>query len=1776
MTEPELRNHLMGEGDDSSFQTNWLVEAGAGAGKTYTIVRRIVNQLRSGHCRPEEVVAITFTNKSTNELRERVTRALREARDAAQDEVDRQRLDGLYHQVEAMQISTIHGFCQTLLTEMPLQAGLGLDARVMDEEESSAYEREFFRESYRAHPAWFAPLEEHGLSWRLAEGAFREGMRHSGVELQGISMGSPAYDALCGELIREAESLRAQLHRHFDAQPHPLRGSWLREALAADAITTVREALMWNARMDRLWRRSGKPCKVLSGGTRPDGRADTRKYDLQGLVAEDPSVLDAWKGYLDAAKQLRELRKALEKERQKKRQTDLVQAFIRDLEAQSRRAQTELEQWEQEPACRMVSAAIAFLQSCEGSDGLSKAAGRVCHALILETVRRCLAAAEAEKAERSLLSYDDLLCRTRDLLRDDRQARSRFRSRYRVLYVDEFQDTDPVQAQILFYLTTPEEDFSADWTKCRPRPGSLFLVGDPKQSIYRFRGADLNIYNQVHQLFEEEQTRSGGCAIAVLRQNFRSTRRICADVTATFRPLLTGRDGQAAFTEMEAAGAGAGQSDVGFRSFVSEGDAQCAAQIAAFIEQAVRDGKARFGDFLVLTPRRKDANLYREALCRRAIPTELSGQHFLGDTVPIRRAAEWCDLLLHSGDDVALYQVLHGCFGAEPEGLYALQQQTGKSLRQLRYMSAEELEALRAQAAPAEQLLLDAFAVVERVTGLARSLPPVALLEELFWGDYGLWPGGTRDGDDYGWVCQYLEKLRSLPRQTFQSVLRAAVSLAESQMERALPLDAGEDRVRVMNLHKAKGLESRIVILTSYSVRHRAPMSHIQEEKGWFAARETNFFPDGSSCAIHAMPPDWDRLEQLEEAAHRAEAERVRYVAATRAKELLLVCRLPNGADGEPKDTDFWRSIQALPLKREDAPLGCSTAPLFDPDGVTPKLTAVCPVLPDGAWDRALKAAVTALPPSGDLAITPSGLDHPAPPAGGEEDGASAAEAGLSAPEPREEAPASEGPFHPYGPDWGTIVHRTLELLVNRGDYGEESRLSCAARAVRETLPPEVPLTAAQRRYLANGEPIAPEALAEDLSRAAAAATAFLDRPDSPLRDVLGRGTPWTELPFYLHVPDRTDPLYAHITAHLKMGSIPPETLDVQGVIDLAVQTPEGWLVVDYKTDRLRPGESEAAYRQRLRAEYAPQIRAYTLVLERLGMGAAGEAWLCSIPLGGALIPLFSEDDPPQYQGEEQNDEKEREQGMGQNTSDVWTLTDFPQIESWTKTRAVKLEIYKNGVLDKCMKADNCKAKATATYLRTFQMLQDYLKEEPDWTNWLSDYLLRQGPNYAVRTEMEMTGEPKRYARWNKAPYSHLPELYVYTSLNSRREYTEKSPASTLVGRIHLMAKALKAERPDLELKLYTETVSGANVGQKAPSSGANQSADGDEEGDGASGTESCELELNTILYGPPGTGKTYHTRYYAVAIARDEPLEKVLKEPYEDICNEYQALEKDGRVHMVTFHQSYGYEEFVQGIRPVMEGEKGDSGELRYEVRSGSFVAFCNQAREHQEQHYIFIIDEINRGNISRIFGELITLIEKSKREGGSEPLKVHLPYNNETFCVPANVYLLGTMNTADRSLALLDTALRRRFAFRFMAPDPTCLRGMEVQDAKGEKLELDELLEKLNERLELALDREHTLGHAYFLDVQTMDMLADVMEQKVIPLLQEFFYEEDSMLAWVLGKQIIRAKPANTRLAQSMPGRRSSQTPLLYTVDRAALRRVSAYQSILGKADPESSADE
>ena len=268
----------------------------------------------------------------------------------------------------------------------------------------------------------------------------------------------------------------------------------------------------------------------------------------------------------------------------------------------------------------------------------------------------------------------------------------------------------------------------------------------------------------------------------------------------------------------------------------------------------------------------------------------------------------------------------------------------------------------------------------------------------------------------------------------------------------------------------------------------------------------------------------------------------------------------------------------------------------------------------------------------------------------------------------------------------------------------------------------------------------------------------------------------------------------------------------------------------------------------------------------------------------------------------------------------------------------------------------------------------------------------------------------------------------------------------------------------------------------------------------------------NVIFYGPPGTGKTYKTKEHAIrtCIGQDRYAENQAE-------GDFKRLLASGQVEFTTFHQSYDYADFVVGFKPETVGDT-----MVFKPKPGLLLRIARRARENPTQEYLLIMDEVNRGNISKIFGELITLIEPDKRAEGDFPLSITLPCacpgylageNHDQFSLPSNVHFLGTMNTADRSIALLDTALRRRFRFKEMAPDPTMLptnlSGINLQD----------LLEKLNKALREKLTRDHQIGHAWlpmitakYDNLNPAPSAADIakeINEKIMPLIDEWFYE-------------------------------------------------------------------
>ena len=262
---------------------------------------------------------------------------------------------------------------------------------------------------------------------------------------------------------------------------------------------------------------------------------------------------------------------------------------------------------------------------------------------------------------------------------------------------------------------------------------------------------------------------------------------------------------------------------------------------------------------------------------------------------------------------------------------------------------------------------------------------------------------------------------------------------------------------------------------------------------------------------------------------------------------------------------------------------------------------------------------------------------------------------------------------------------------------------------------------------------------------------------------------------------------------------------------------------------------------------------------------------------------------------------------------------------------------------------------------------------------------------------------------------------------------------------------------------------------------------------------------LNTILYGPPGTGKTYVTTGRCVEICDGLPAAELSDSGIRD---RYAELVEEGRIEFVTFHQSYGYEEFVEGLRP----ETGDAAAgFRLVPKDGVLKRVAERARG-DSLPYVLVIDEINRANVSKILGELVTLLEEDKREGAEHEIGVTLPHSGERFTLPGNLRILGTMNTADRSIALLDTALRRRFDFEELAPDPDVLRPVDGID-------LPAVLRAINGRLEWLLDRDHLVGHAWFIKAADKNDVDRVMKNRIVPLIAEYFHDDWEKVRSVLG---------------------------------------------------------
>lgn len=266
-------------------------------------------------------------------------------------------------------------------------------------------------------------------------------------------------------------------------------------------------------------------------------------------------------------------------------------------------------------------------------------------------------------------------------------------------------------------------------------------------------------------------------------------------------------------------------------------------------------------------------------------------------------------------------------------------------------------------------------------------------------------------------------------------------------------------------------------------------------------------------------------------------------------------------------------------------------------------------------------------------------------------------------------------------------------------------------------------------------------------------------------------------------------------------------------------------------------------------------------------------------------------------------------------------------------------------------------------------------------------------------------------------------------------------------------------------------------------------------------------------------------------------------------------------RFEYVTFHQSYCYEDFVEGIKPVMSEDMAET--LAYEIKPGIFKRMVQLALDDPDHNYALLIDEINRGNVASIFGELISLIEEDKRKGESNELRAQLPYSRQEFVIPENLYIIGAMNTADRNVESLDTALRRRFTFVAIPPQPEL-----IQQPGNLEVNLQNLLIKINARIEKLLDKDHCIGHSYFMSIakanDPLRELCSIFSAKILPLLEEHFYGDPGKIGMVLGEQFITRTDETIEWAAGDWGVDEFEERRVYSIQDPKTLKVEDYRAI------------
>jgi len=1091
------------------LDVNLLVEAGAGAGKTTEMVRRMVALVRTGRATADQIAAVTFTRKAAAELRERfqthLERELHAAVAAAQA-LRAARADAALREIDRAYIGTIHSFCARLLRDRALEVGLDPNFHETFAIEQAQLRNEFFTTHIErlaaAGDESLARLADVGLRPQQLRYLFEKLSEHADVTFPAVHVPRP-----------DPALARVELQR------------LLEEALA----------LMPQKEPDAGWDKLQRMIRRLCFYRDIVGWDDDIRF-LHALAESLSAIPEAtyarWGG-------------------------PGASLVIKDLENRFR--------------------------EYSGPNG---AGGRVLrqwwahrYPIVIGFATRAAEDFSAERLRTGALSFQDLLLGARELLRTSANARYELGERFRYLLVDEFQDTDPIQAEVLLLLASSPAGESEDWRSAVPRPGALFVVGDPKQSIYRFRRADMTIYNQVKRRFES----FGG--VIELTANFRSGPSVESFVNQVFANRFppVASEHQAAFAPMRVqternrgrvdAGDNEGITDMGWergrerervvwyavtktsrRPKREEIAAQDSARVASHIEACVRSGERVPGDFLVLTRDRKDLMQYARAIEARNLPVQVTGagvslEHELHELRVL------LDALADPGDPTLTLAALVGLFfGLDYEQLaeHALDRGGRFDFTTPRHDASTEVER--------------ALATLHELWLRSRSSPADVVIAEII-DRFGLLPfaaAGALGESRAGALLYVLETVRASALQGDASLRGAltAIDAALATEEAEAPLEPGRpDVIRLMNLHQAKGLEANVVMLACPVGDWRpAPTLHVTrpeqgEPEGRIVVAEKRYrFND----TVLACPLDWPAHEAAERAFEDAERDRALYVAATRAREALIVARYEDAKESPWAVFYPWLELGFPQLDLEIRP---------EPERARLERPSA-DIVAEAEAANAARSALTTPTWRADAVTRRVKGDEDVPPAAPVRSDADIA-ASITAADAdavlRATDQAEDG-----GLRWGKLVHAALEA-AGRGAQGESLRAFVRALLADSELPTDLEPGEATVDLIV-GE-VGKVARSDVWQRAQASPTRLI------------------EAPFALAL-DRA--VYASLAPQDALAGQASVEI-IEGVIDLAFREDDGWVLVDYKSDR--DGARLAPER---RARYRAQVDLYAACWTRI------------------------------------------------------------------------------------------------------------------------------------------------------------------------------------------------------------------------------------------------------------------------------------------------------------------------------------------------------------------------------------------------------------------------------------------------------------------------------------------------------------------------------------------------------------------------------------------------